>query len=142
MSNLPELLFGTGAAASVATVWRFLRTETGRELLTKLRKFTGTEIAALKASIENLAQVVSTQGDSINWLRAELDLTRLELTVAKEALHNKESYLEDENNKLRGRVAELEAQVRALEFILSKKVVKKPTVKKVVKKPTVKKEVK
>jgi predicted RNase H-like nuclease (RuvC/YqgF family) len=121
MSNLPELLFGTGAAAAAAAAWRFLRTDAGQAFLTKLRRLAGTEVVALKEAVENLAQVVGMQGESIDWLRAELDLTRAELASAREALNNKENHLEQENEKLRCRVAELEAQVKALENILAKK---------------------
>ena len=121
MSNLPEILFGTGAAATAATVWRFLRSEAGQSLLGRLRRFAGTEVVALKEAIDNLAQVVATQGESIDWLRAELDRTRLELTEARAALTDKEGKLERENEKLRKRVAELEAQVKALETALAKR---------------------
>lgn len=121
MSNLPEILFGTGAAATAATAWRFLRSEAGQSLLGRLRRFAGTEVVALKEAIDNLAQVVATQGESIDWLRAELDRTRLELTEARAALTDKEGKLERENEKLRKRVAELEAQVKALETAFAKR---------------------
>lgn len=121
MSNLPEILFGTGAAAAAATVWRFLRSEAGQSLLGRLRRFAGTEVVALKEAIDNLAQVVATQGESIDWLRAELERTRTELIEARAALDDKENHLASENAKLRKRVAELEAQVKALEAALAKK---------------------
>lgn len=129
MINLPEILFGTGAAATVAALWSFLRTEAGKTLLGRLRRFAGTEVVALKEAIDNLAQVVSMQGDSIEWLRGELERTRIELTDARIALTDKESKMESENVKLRKRVAELEAQVKALEAILAKKIraPRKPT---------------
>lgn len=128
MSNLPEILFGTGAAATVATVWRFLRSEAGQSVLARLRRFAGTEVVALKEAIDNLAQVVATQGESIDWLRAELERTRTELIEARAALDDKENHLASENAKLRKRVAELEAQVKALEAALAKRVrTRKPT---------------
>lgn len=121
MSNLPEILFGTGAAAAAATAWRFLRSEAGQSLLGRLRRFAGTEVVALKEAIDNLAQVVATQGESIDWLRAELERTRNELIEARAALDDKENHLASENDKLRKRVAELEAQVKALEAALAKR---------------------
>lgn len=121
MSNLPEILFGTGAAATAATVWRFLRSEAGQSALARLRRFAGTEVVALKESVDNLAQVVATQGESIDWLRAELERTRNELIEARAALDDKENHLASENAKLRKRVAELEAQVKALEAALAKR---------------------
>lgn len=120
-----NILYGSGAVATATVIWRFIRSEHGQSLIEKIKNSVGGQVKSLKEAVDNLAQVVSAQGDSIIWLRSELDATRLELTAAKEALHNKENYLEEENNSLRNRVAELEAQVKALEFILSKKNVKK-----------------
>ena len=121
MTNLPEIVFGTGAAATAAAAWRFLRSDAGQSLLSKIRRFAGTEVVALKEAVENLAQVVGMQGDSIEWLRTELERTRTELVEARNALTDKETYLAQENDKLRNRVAELEAQVKALEAALSKR---------------------
>lgn len=118
---IPEVATGTGVAAVVAAVWRFLRSEAGKTLLGKIRRFAGTEVTALKEAVENLAQVVSMQGDSIEWLRTELERTRTELVEARNALNDKETYLAQENDKLRNRVAELEAQVKALEAALAKR---------------------
>ena len=86
-----------------------------------MRRFAGTEVVALKEAVDNLSQVVSMQGDSIEWLRGGLERTRTELTEARIALTDKESKMESENVKLRKRVAELEAQVKALEAILAKR---------------------
>lgn len=127
MSNLPEILFGTGAAAAATAAWRFLRSEAGQSVLGRLRRFAGTEVVALKEAIDNLAQVVATQGESIDWLRAELERTRGELVEARAALDDKENHLARENDKLRKRVAELEAQVRALEAALAKRTRAKKT---------------
>ena len=118
---IPEVATGTGVAAVVAAVWRFLRSEAGKSLLGKIRRFAGTEVSALKEAVENLAQVVGMQGDSIEWLSTELERTRTELVEARVALTDKETYLAQENDKLRNRVAELEAQVRALEAALAKR---------------------
>ena len=116
----PELATGTGLAAAVAAaVWRFVRSGTGQTWLAVFRRAALNETAGLREAIDNLAQVVSTQGESIEWLRSELDRTRTELAEAREALNNKETKLEKENAKLRQRVAELEAQVKALEAALA-----------------------
>ena len=119
MNYLPELTAGTGAAAAAAAAWRFLRTESGRAFLGRLRRAAINEAASLREAIDNLAQVVSSQGDSIEWLRIELDRTRTELAQAREALTNKESKLEKENAVLRKRIVELEGQVKALETALT-----------------------
>ena len=121
MTYLPELVTSGGIAGTIAAVWAFLRTEAGKSLLGRLRRFAGTEVIALKEAVDNLSQVVSMQGDSLEWLRGELERTRTELTEARLALSDKESKLESENVKLRKRVAELEAQVKALEAILAKR---------------------
>lgn len=121
MSNLPEILTGTGAAAAAGSVWAFLRSAAGKALIARLRSSIKTESASLRAAIDNLAQVVAAQGESIDWLRSELDRTRIELTEARTALADKEGKLERENEKLRKRVAELEAQVKALEAALAKR---------------------
>lgn len=121
MINLPEILFGTGAAAVAAAVWGFLRSEVGQALIERLRRVSSTEVLSLKDAVDNLSQVVSTQGESISWLRAELDTTRLELIESRTALNNQENYLASENDKLRNRITELEEQVRALESALLKK---------------------
>jgi len=127
VSYLPELVTGGGIAGAVAAAWAFLRSEAGQSALTRLRRFAGTEVVALKEAIDNLAQVVATQGESIDWLRAELERTRTELVEARAALDDKENHLASENAKLRKRVAELEAQVKALEAILAKRTRKTTT---------------
>ena len=116
----PELATGTGATvAALAAAWRFLRSESGRGVVARFFKAAVDESGSLREAIDNLSQVVSAQGESIEWLRDELDRTRLELVEARVALTAKESKLELENKKLRDRVAELEAQVKALETALA-----------------------
>lgn len=116
----PELATGTGVAAAIAAaVWRFVRSGTGQSIVAVLRRAAVDETMGLREAIDNLAQVVTAQGESIEWLRAELDRTRIELAEAREALNSKENKLEKENAKLRQRVAELEAQVKALEAALA-----------------------
>ena len=118
---IPEIVTGTGAAAVVAGLWRLAQTEAGKALIGRIRKGVVTEARSLREAVENLAQVVAAQGESIEWLRGELDRTRSELTEARAALNDKENKLERENEKLRKRVAELEAQVKALEAALASK---------------------
>lgn len=116
----PEFVTGTGAtAAAVAAAWRFLRSDKGQSFLSGLRRAAINEAAGLREAIDNLAQVVSAQGESIEWLRSELDRTRTELAEARSALNNKENKLEKENASLRKRIAELEEQVKALETALA-----------------------
>jgi chromosome segregation ATPase len=126
----PELATGTGVtAAVVAAVWRFVRSNAGRSLLSTLRRAAVNEAAGLREAIDNLAQVVSAQGESIEWLRGELDRTRTELSEARAALSSKENKLEKENASLRKRIAELEEQVKALEAALAAKKRRTPTKK-------------
>jgi septal ring factor EnvC (AmiA/AmiB activator) len=129
MSNINEITAGTGLVAAAVAAWRFLRSAAGRKLVGSLRKAAVSETQSLREAIDNLSQVVSAQGDSIEWLRNELDRTRIELTEARVALTAKESKLEVENDLLRERVAELEAQVKALETALAAR--KRRTTKKV-----------
>ena len=121
MKYLPELVTSGGIAGTVAAIWASLRTEAGKALLGRIRKGVVTEARSLRDAVENLAQVVAAQGESIEWLRTELDRTRDELNEARVALNDKEGRLERDNEKLRKRVAELEAQVKALEAALASK---------------------
>jgi chromosome segregation ATPase len=117
---LPELIAGGGVAAFVAALWGFLRSPLGKRVLSTFGKLK-SETAALRDAVENLSTVVAAQGESIDWLRTELDRTRDELAEAREALASREGRLESENEKLRSRVAELELQVKALESALAQK---------------------
>jgi predicted RNase H-like nuclease (RuvC/YqgF family) len=121
MNILPEIATGTGAAAVVAAAWRYLRSSAGKEMVARVRNGIVAETRSLREAVENLAQVVAAQGESIEWLRSELDRTRVELSDARTALTDKEGRLERDNEKLRKRVAELEAQVKALEAALASK---------------------
>ena len=121
MGNITELVTGAGTAAVVAAVWVFLRSEAGKVVVSKLRRAAIEERASLRAALDNLSQVVESQGESIEWLRSELSNTRRELIEARTALTTKENRLAKDNEKLRDRVAELEAQVKALEAALAKK---------------------
>lgn len=121
MSFIETLLAGGGTAGAAAGIWQFFRSPAGRKVLDRLRRTVAAETGALREAIDNLAQVVAAQGESIEWLRGELDRTRAELEVARLALQERESKLEKENVKLRKRIAELEGQVKALEEALAKR---------------------
>lgn len=124
-----ELVTGLTATGVAGTVFAFLRSAAGKALVARVRGAVRSEATSLRAAVDNLAQVVAAQGDSIEWLRGELATTRAELEAARAALHDKETQLEQDNEKLRARVAELEAQVKALEAALAKKTRVKKTVK-------------
>jgi phage shock protein A len=128
MSYFTEIATGTGLAAAAAAAWRYLRSESGRSVLARLRRAAIDEVGSLRDALNNLTQVVSAQGESIEWLRTELDRTRVELADARTALTDKESKLEKENAALRKRIVELESQVKALEAALAAR--KRRTVKK------------
>ena len=83
---------------------------------------------SLKESLESLSSVVHAQGESIAWLREELEAARAELAEAKaELAEAKQAHTviadlaHQENSKLRERVAELEEQVRQLEAELARR---------------------
>ena len=83
---------------------------------------------ALRASIEALSAVVTAQGQSIEWLRGELEqaktdleLARAELAEAKEAHAQVASKALSENAALRKRIQELEGQVKSLEEELARR---------------------
>lgn len=75
----------------------------------------------VKDALESLKSVVAAQGESIEWLRTELDRTREELNDARRQLQETAS-LAVENAKLRIRVSELENHVSRLEDKLRGKV--------------------
>lgn len=121
MSFIEQIIAGGGTAGAGAALWAFLRSEAGKQLLGRLRRTVTAEAGALREAIDNLAEVVAAQGQSIEWLRGELDKTRAELKLARQTLQEREGKLEKENAKLRKRVAELEGQVKALEEALAKR---------------------
>lgn len=87
-----------------------------------LRKVFGIEPGAedLRVGLENLSNVVSMQGQTIDWMNAQLELYRTELTDAREKLKEMET-IHIENTQLKSRVAELENQVKALEDELARR---------------------
>lgn len=110
-----EVTTGGAAAAVLAAIWRFLRSEGGRKLLSSLKLSTVRQSCEeVRAALETLSLVVQAQGESLEWLRQQLEQARREL-------ENEKSRLEADNAKLRKRVAELEAQVKVLESLLAKR---------------------
>ena len=73
-----------------------------------VRRIMGIEPSAeeLRLAMDNMNQIVMSQGQSIDWLTNQLTTYRQELDEAHEKL---------ENTALRIRVSELEGQVKALE---------------------------
>lgn len=82
---------------------------------------------SLKTAIDNLSSVVEAQGESIEWLRTELDRKNEELERMRKQLLATSS-LAEENISLRKRVSELEEEVGALKEQLERR--KKYTPKK------------
>jgi hypothetical protein len=74
----------------------------------------------VKDALESLKGVVEAQGESIEWLRTELDRTREELSDARSRLQETAN-LALENAKLRVRVSELEGHVARLEEELNRR---------------------
>ena len=128
MSYFPELAGGGGTVAILLGVWRYLKSASGKVLLSQLHIGSGRQTCEeVRAALETLSQVVEAQGRSLEWLSSELDKARNELMAET----NKS---EVENVQLRKRVAELEVQVKILEKLLAaRKVVKKTTVKRRIK---------
>lgn len=74
----------------------------------------------LREGLENLSNVVNMQGQTIDWMNAQLESYRNELTEAREKLKEMEN-IHIENTQLKARVAELEQQVKALEDELARR---------------------
>lgn len=120
MNDLMQIVTsGGGAAGVIAAFVAYLRTRKGRNLL---KRVFGIEPAAqeLRDGLDNLSSVVETQGSTIDWLTAQLELYRTELTEARERLKEMDE-IHRENTKLRARVAELEEQVGKLETELARR---------------------
>lgn len=115
MNYLPEVVTSGGILAAVAAVWRYLRSASGKRLLSQVHFGSVRQSCEeVRAALETLSLVVQAQGESLEWLRQQLELSRKELA-------NEKSRLEADNSKLRKRVAELEAQVKVLESLLAKR---------------------
>ena len=74
----------------------------------------------LKEAMDNMNQVVMSQGQSIDWLTNQLTQYREELTDAREKLKEMEE-LHTTNVTLKLRISELENQVKALEDELARR---------------------
>ena len=112
-------LSGLGALFIAALTFYFKNRETHTSLL---KKIFGIDPSAedLRIGLENLSNVVNTQGQTIDWMNAQLELYRNELTEAREKLKEMET-IHSENTQLKMRVAELENQVKALEEELARR---------------------
>ena len=75
----------------------------------------------IENALDNIIKIVNSQGESIEWLRSELEITKRHLHEAREALKQREDELQLENSKLKLRIAELETQVNALEDELNRR---------------------
>lgn len=111
--TLQEILinFGGGAGA-VGVITAVLKSKRARSIIS--RALNDVEVSEWSRTLQNLKDVVETQGHSIEWLRSELTNTRHELDEARVQLAKTEA-LAMENAALRARVADLEAQVHKLE---------------------------
>ena len=105
-----------GGGAAVAAALTALRSKRVRIALGRLL----SDASGIERSLSSLQKVVEAQGESIDWLRGELDLTRRALDEARSRLQETEN-LAIENVKLRARVAELELHVARLEVQLNLK---------------------
>ena len=115
--------FMLAIVAGVGAVFAYLRSSKGSFFIKNIiSSFTGEKTAAeIHSALDNLTKVVSAQGESIEWLRSELELTKEQLLEAREALRIREDELQSENSKLKSRIAELETQVNALQDELNRR---------------------
>ncbi len=119
VATLVAILAGTGAVVGVIKF---------KSVRAALVAFLSETPHSLKESLESLSTVVQAQGESIAWLRDELEAARTELAEARAELEQaKQAHAQiadmaaSENSKLRARVAELEEQVRHLEAELARR---------------------
>jgi len=127
----------TAVGGSITGFFAYLKTKKGKaKTINYLRRLFNLDLTAddLRNSIDNMSMAVDAQGNSINWLTQtqefllqQIEAYKLELETTREKLKDMES-LHMENSQLRTRVAELEAQVKALEIELARR--KKYTPKK------------
>jgi septal ring factor EnvC (AmiA/AmiB activator) len=115
--------FILAAAATVGGVFAYLRSSKGSNVLKSIiHVFSGEKPDEnIQSALDNLIKVVNAQGESIEWLRSELEVTKKELQEAREALKKREDELQLENSQLKLRIAELENQVKALEEELNRR---------------------
>lgn len=113
-----DTIFGIGAGGGlVGLVAALLRSGKLQEAVGRMFRAGAVDLAVV---VENLKSVVEAQGESIEWLRTELDRTKEELAEAKAELRVTEDMAE-ENSKLRTRVAELEVEVAFLKEELKRR---------------------
>ena len=75
----------------------------------------------IQSALDNIIKVVNAQGESIEWLRSELEITKQHLENARDALKKRDDELQMENGKLKSRITELETQVNALQDELNRR---------------------
>lgn len=113
-----DTIFGVGAGGGlVGALMALARSPKVRAAISRLFRASAVDLAA---AVESLKSVVEAQGESIEWLRAELDRTKEELAEARSELRATEDVVE-ENSKLRARVAELEIEVAYLKEELKRR---------------------
>ena len=116
--SLQDLIISIGGGAGVVgTIAGALKSKRFREAL---RRLFSASVLDLTETVRTLQTVVEAQGESIEWLRAELSTTKSELDVARLQLAKTES-LAVENIALRARIADLETQVQKLEEELKRR---------------------
>ena len=106
---------GTGGFGAFKLVQRF---SLGGHIRRIFNIEPGMEV--LKEAMDNMNQVVMSQGQSIDWLTNQLTQYREELTEAREKLKEMEE-LHTTNITLKLRISELESQVKALEEELARR---------------------
>ena len=116
--SLQDLIISIGGGAGVVgTIAGALKSKRFREAI---RRLFSASMLDLTETVRTLQTVVEAQGESIEWLRTELNSTKSELDVARLQLAKTES-LAVENIALRSRIADLEAQVQRLEEELKRR---------------------
>ena len=113
-----------------AAIAVYLRSKNGRtKVLSWAKRLFNLDITSedLRNAVDNLGNVVNTQGASIDWLTqqqefliGQLETAKAELIESREKLKELEA-LHIENTKLKTRVQELEHQVNALETELARR---------------------
>jgi predicted RNase H-like nuclease (RuvC/YqgF family) len=113
---------GIGAAitAIAGAVYAFIKKNKSK--VSYIKRLLNADLTAedLRNGLDNLSQVVDTQGMTIDWMTSQLQNYREELTEARDKLKDMEN-IHQENVQLKNRVAELENQVKALEEELARR---------------------
>lgn len=113
-----EIILGVGGGAGLLGL--LVRAARSGKLSAVVSRVIANAMVDIEDTVRGLKTVVEAQGESIEWLRSELDSTKRELLEAREQLQKTEA-LAAENAQLRSRVAELEAHVLRLEDELKRR---------------------